>query len=65
MTQQRADEIETAVFDKYLDAIERDLDRADTSVVFEVGRSLGYMQKALHDELSKEIKHYEGKKVSE
>lgn len=55
MTQQRADEIEKAVFDKYLDDIERDLDGADTNVVFEVGRTLGYMQKALQDELSKEL----------
>lgn len=56
MTQQRADEIERAVFNKYLDTIERDLDRADTNVVFEVGRTLGYMQKTLQDELIKEIK---------
>lgn len=65
MTQQRANEIERAVFNKYLDAIERDLERTDTNVVFEVGRSLGYMQKALQDELSKEVEHYEGKEVSE
>jgi len=65
MTQQRANEIERAVFYKYLETLERDLDRADTNVVFEVGRTLGYMQKALQDELSKEVKHFEGKEVSE
>lgn len=65
MTQQRAKEIERTVFNKYLDTLERDLDGADTNVVFEVGRTLGYMQKALQDELSKEIKHYEGEEVSE
>ena len=63
MTQQRAAEIERAVFYKYLDTMERELDRADTNVVFEVGRTLGYMQKALQDELSKEVEHYEGKEV--
>jgi len=63
MTQQRANEIESAVFYKYLDAVERSLDQADTNVVFEVGRTLGYMQKALQDELSKEVEHYEGKGV--
>lgn len=65
MTQQRASEIERVVFFKYLDALERDLDGADTNVVFEVGRTLGYMQKALQDELSKEVEHYEGKEDEE
>jgi hypothetical protein len=65
MTPQRASEIERAVFYKYLDIMERDLDGADTNVVFQVGRTLGYMQKALSDELSKEVEHYEGKEVSE
>ena len=59
MTQQRANEIESAVFYKYLDAVERSLDQADTNVVFEVGRTLGYMQKALYDELSKEVEPQE------
>ena len=65
MTQQRADEIERAVFYKYLDTLERDLDGADTNVVFEVGRTLGYMQKTLKDELSKEVEHYKDRMVSE
>ena len=65
MTQQRAGEIERAVFYKYLETMKKDLNEADTSIVFEVGRTIGFMQKSLYDELSKEVEHYEDRMVSE
>ena len=55
MTPQRASEIERAVFYKYLEKIKKDLVEADTSIAFEVGRTIGFMQKALYDELFNEI----------
>ena len=52
MTKQRAEEIERKVFYRYLDQLERDLEKGgDIQVAFEVGRTLGYMQKTLRDEL--------------
>ena len=52
MTKQRAEEIERKVFYRYLDQLERDLEKGgDIHVAFEVGRTLGYMQKTLQDEL--------------
>ena len=40
------------------------MDGADTSIVFEVGRTIGFMQNSLYDELIKEVEHYEGREVS-
>lgn len=56
MTKQRASEIERAVFYRYLDNLDRDLEKSgDTHIAFEVGRTLGYMQKTLRDELEAEV----------
>ena len=54
MTKERMYEIERTVFYKYLDNLDRDIE-SDAHIAFEVGRTLGYMQKSLIDELSKEI----------